>query len=61
MGIQIIRIKQKSYLRNFFHKSGPFLFVLCNTSILLIANLFLRSQNISPPDILLSQHFLAFH
>ena len=49
LAIQIIQIIKKKYFVKFLVESGPFLFIALNTSILPIANLFLRSQNNSPP------------
>ena len=47
--IQIIQLKQKAYFKTFIYQSAPFLFIAFNLSIIPMANLLLRSQNISPP------------
>ncbi len=47
--MQIIQIIKKGTFLQFIFQSGPYLFVALNTSTIPVANLFLRSQNISPP------------
>ena len=49
MLIQIFQIIQKKSTNKFIYKSSPFLFIASNTSVIPIANFFLRSQNSSPP------------
>lgn len=47
--IQIIEITRKATLSKFIFQSCPYLFVALNTSIIPVANVFLRSHTSSPP------------
>jgi len=59
LGIQAFQIKQNKSFSNFISQSSPFIFIALNTSVLPIANLFLRSQNISPPRYFVESTFFS--